>query len=293
MKARLPMSPTREHNPQKQAIVLFMPSSALSLHISKDCFILLIMKVSGIVSQVIKHAQGASSLKCNPSVKIAPSILAANLANLAPQLSALHNAGITRLHIDVMDGHFVPNLSFGPSLLSALSKENDFFYDVHLMVSGTVLEIDPYVKAGAHSITFHREAVINPKPLIDAIKQSGCQVGLALKPETSLSQITDYLHELDVLLIMTVAPGFGGQCFQPSQINKILEARQYITASGLSCKISVDGGITPETAKQCHEAGAEIFVAGTAVFGNGDPAEITHNLARFQTTLEMYGPKNV
>ena len=206
--------------------------------------------------------------------KIAASILSADFADLAADCQRLLNQGTDLLHFDVMDGHFVPNISFGAPVLECLHKAlPEVFYDVHLMISDPVKYAPDFAKAGANLITFHLEAVPDAVPeTIAAIRAVGCQVGISIKPGTPAEAVYPYLDDLDLVLVMSVEPGFGGQKFMPAAVEKIAAIRAEAQRRGLSTDIEVDGGIDAATAPLCAAAGANVLVAGSAVFGAKDPA---------------------
>ena len=206
--------------------------------------------------------------------KIAASILSADFADLAADCQRLLNHGTDLLHFDVMDGHFVPNISFGAPVLERLHKAlPEVFYDVHLMISDPVKYAPDFAKAGANLITFHLEAVPDAVPeTIAAIRAVGCQVGISIKPGTPAEAVYPYLDDLDLVLVMSVEPGFGGQKFMPAAVEKIAAIRAEAQRRGLSTDIEVDGGIDAATAPLCAAAGANVLVAGSAVFGAKDPA---------------------
>jgi ribulose-phosphate 3-epimerase len=205
-------------------------------------------------------------------ITVAPSLLAADFARLGEEARAVEAAGADWLHLDVMDGHFVPNISFGPLVLKALRKHCALPFDVHLMIA----PVDPYIaafaEAGADHICFHPEAGPHPHRSLQLIRSLGKRAGLVLNPATSLETVRWSLDLLDIVLVMTVNPGFGGQAFIASQLEKIAELRRMIDASGRKIALQVDGGIVPATARRVIEAGADTLVAGTAVFGAPDYA---------------------
>ncbi len=199
---------------------------------------------------------------------LAPSLLAADFAHLADETRAVEAAGADWLHLDVMDGHFVPNISFGPLVLQALRPHTRLPFDVHLMIAPVDAYIAAFAKAGADHISVHAEAGPNLHRTLQLIREHGCRVGVALNPATPASMAAPVLDDIDQILVMTVNPGFGGQSFLPSQLPKIRELRAMV--GGRPVVIGVDGGITAETAPACIEAGATMLVAGTAVFGRPD-----------------------
>ena len=200
---------------------------------------------------------------------IAPSILAADFNNLDFDLLRMKNSGIEFLHFDVMDGKFVNNTTFGPSLLQELSSKYDFAYDVHLMVVDPKNVYKDFIKAGANFLTFHYEAMNSDEEieeLIELIKKENCKVGISIKPATSIDKIKKFLNKLDLVLVMSVEPGFGGQKFIESSITKISALKNYKKENNLSFFISVDGGINAETGPRAAKAGADILISGTYLF---------------------------
>jgi ribulose-phosphate 3-epimerase len=203
-------------------------------------------------------------------VKIAPSLLSADFSRLKEEVQEIEQAGADWLHIDVMDGHFVPNISFGPLVMSAIRPHTSLPFDVHLMIKEPDAYIDAFVKSGADLITVHQETCPHLHRTITHIKDQGIKAGVAINPATPLSAIEPILPDVDLVLLMTVNPGFGGQSFIASVVPKIAELRTKIDNLGLSVEIEVDGGIAAGTAKEVVENGATMLVAGSAVFGQKD-----------------------
>jgi ribulose-phosphate 3-epimerase len=213
-------------------------------------------------------------------IRIAPSVLSADLTRLAEQVAQVLAGGAEWLHVDVMDGRFVPNLTFGAGMIEALRKLTDKPIDVHLMVVEPERYLEPFAAAGASVFTFHPEATLHVQRQLAAARSRGMLAGLALNPGSPLALAEEVVADLDVLLIMTVNPGFGGQTYLPGSDDKIRRAREFLTARGSHAFLEVDGGITPHTIAAAHAAGADTFVAGNAIFATPDPGREVRELKR-------------
>lgn len=198
---------------------------------------------------------------------LAPSILSADFANLGAEINAVIDAGAEVVHIDVMDGHFVPNITIGPLVVDAVKKITDAPLDVHLMIENADRYIPDFAKAGADWITVHVEACPHLHRTIHLIKELGCKAGVVLNPATPLSSLDYILEDLDLVMLMSVNPGFGGQSFIPSTLDKARALKARIDATGLEIGIEIDGGVSPATIEEISAAGVNIFVAGSAIFG--------------------------
>ena len=209
---------------------------------------------------------------------VAPSLLAGDFAQLGAEARRVEAAGADWLHLDVMDGHFVDNISFGPAVVAAMKKAVALILDVHLMISRPDHYLPRFVEAGAHSIHVHLEAEHDVAKTLRSIRAAGCLAGLAINPETPLSAASEHLPDIDLLLVMTVHPGFGGQEFITATMDKVAEAARLRAENGWRYHIEVDGGIKADTARVCRERGANVLVAGTSVFKAGDPAAAIRGL---------------
>lgn len=209
-------------------------------------------------------------------VYIAPSILSADFNNLKEEIKLVESLKAEYLHFDVMDGHFVPNISFGQPVLKCIAHSHSMINDVHIMISEPKRYAKEFIDAGANILTFHYEACKDIKEVeevIDIIHSNGAKAGLSVKPNTPVEVIYPVLHKLDLVLVMSVEPGFGGQKFIPSALDKISKVKKLILEKGYQCLVEVDGGINEETAKLCKEAGVDILVAGSYLFGHKDIKE--------------------
>ena len=215
-------------------------------------------------------------------ILISPSILAGDFSQLGKDIKKLENAGADMIHVDVMDGHFVPNITIGPPVIKSLRKYTDLPFDVHLMISPVHKYIEDFSKAGSDIITIHPEATENVKDSIDLIKSLGKKVGLSLNPDTPIDKIEKYLDQIDLVLVMTVYPGFGGQKFISKVLNKIKNLKNIKDENKFRFDIEVDGGVNFENNKLAIEAGANILVSGTTIFKNND-GDIKKNIDLLRT----------
>ena len=212
---------------------------------------------------------------------ISPSILGGTFSNMEKIISSLDQSEAEYIHFDVMDGDFVPNLTFGPQFISNLRNQTKKVFDVHLMINRVGKFLDDYIKAGSDIITFHIEIEENLSELISKIKDKNIKAGIAIKPRTPWEEIKSLLHSIDQVIIMTVEPGFGGQSFMSSQVNKIKSISNYIKENNLSVDIEIDGGVNYETGKICRDAGANILVAGSFLFKQENLLTATNELNKY------------
>jgi ribulose-phosphate 3-epimerase len=220
-------------------------------------------------------------------VEIAPSILAADFTRLGEQLTAVERGGAEIIHVDVMDGHFVPNISVGPFIVQAVRKATTLPIDCHLMIEDPDKYISDFVRAGASMISVHPETTYHLHRTLNLIHQSGCRAGVVLNPATPLGTIEEVIQEIDYVLVMSVNPGFGGQKFISSALDKVRRLRSMLSAHGSQASIEIDGGITSENADDVVVAGAEILVAGSSIFGQPDPAAAVQKLRQAATASQV------
>jgi len=216
-------------------------------------------------------------------IEIAPSILAANFAKLGDDVRIVEEAGADIIHVDVMDGHFVPNISLGIPVVASLRKATRLPLDVHLMIQQPELYIEDFIRAGGSRILVHQEATVHLDRALAMIRELGAEAGAAINPATPVSMLSEVLDKVDTVLVMTVNPGFGGQKFIPNTYEKIRQLNQMRARYNASFRIEVDGGVEPENTAELAQAGANTFVAGTSIFHTADPAAATRQLKRLAT----------
>jgi ribulose-phosphate 3-epimerase len=216
-------------------------------------------------------------------IEIAPSILAANFAKLGDDVRVVEEAGADIIHVDIMDGHFVPNISLGIPVVASLRKATRLPLDVHLMIEQPELYIEDFIRAGGSRILVHQEATVHLDRALAMIRELGAEAGAAINPATPVSMLSEVLDKVDTVLVMTVNPGFGGQKFIPNTYEKIRQLNQMRSRYNASFRIEVDGGVEPENAAELAQAGANTFVAGTSIFHTADPAAATRQLKKLAT----------
>lgn len=209
-------------------------------------------------------------------IYISPSLLAADFSRLGEEVERIENAGANYLHLDIMDGHFVPNISFGPGTVTALRKKSMLIFDVHMMISDPERYINDFIRAGADIITVHYEATDDPARTLGILREKEVRAGIAISPDTPVDVLFPLVDAglCDMVLVMTVQPGFGGQKLIPETLDKVRKLRRYVERRGIELDIEVDGGITSENIHQCSSAGANVIVAGTAIFGSKKPNSV-------------------
>ncbi len=211
-------------------------------------------------------------------IKIAPSILSADFAHMGDAVTAAKRAGADWLHIDVMDGHFCPNLTMGPDMVKAVRRVSDLYLDVHLMVTNPENFFEAFARAGANQMTFHIEVAPDPRENIHKVRALGCQVGLSLNPDLPVEAVLPHLQYVDLVLLMSVFPGYSGQKYIPESTERAAQLHEYITRHNLPCLLEVDGGVGRDTAPELLTAGADVFVMGSAFFGDPDPAKLVRDI---------------
>lgn len=218
-----------------------------------------------------------------PRAEIAPSILAANFASLGDAIRAVESAGVRIVHLDVMDGHFVPNISIGVPVVASLRKATQLLLDVHLMIESPERYVEAFARAGADTLLIHEEATPHLNRVLAMAREEGCKAGVVINPATPVDSLSEVLIDVDQVLVMSVNPGFGGQEFIPHSLNKIRQLRDLRARHNYSYRIEVDGGVGPENTAELVRAGVDILVAGTSIFHTPDPAEAVRRLQQIAT----------
>jgi ribulose-phosphate 3-epimerase len=218
-----------------------------------------------------------------PRSEIAPSILAANFACLGDAIQAVEGAGVSMIHVDVMDGHFVPNISIGVPVVASLRKATRLLLDVHLMIQNPERYIEAFARAGADTLLIHQESTVHLDRALAFAREEGCKAGVVINPATPVAALSEVLGQVSQVLVMSVNPGFGGQEFIPNSLEKIRQLRDLRARYNYNYRIEVDGGVVPENTAELVRAGAEILVAGTSVFHTSDPAEAVRRLQQIAT----------
>ncbi|HET9401202.1 MAG TPA: ribulose-phosphate 3-epimerase [Candidatus Acidoferrales bacterium] len=225
----------------------------------------------------------------HPQIDIAPSILAANFARLGEEIAKVERAGVRLIHVDVMDGHFVPNISIGVPVVASLRKATRLLLDVHLMIENPEQYVEPFATAGADTLLIHEESTPHLDRVVTQVREHGCRAGVVINPATPVAALDDILYKVDQVLVMSVNPGFGGQSFLPRALEKIRDLRDRRARHGYTYRIEVDGGVVAENTAELVRAGAEILVAGTSIFRTPDPAEAARQL--LQIAMEAMAEK--
>jgi ribulose-phosphate 3-epimerase len=213
-------------------------------------------------------------------VKIAPSILSADFARIVDEIAAVERAGASYVHLDVMDGRFVPNITWGPKVIGDLRKHTKLTFDCHLMIVEPERYVDQFRRAGAEIITFHLEATPHAQRLLTHIRSLGAKAGISICPQTPVALLEDLIADIDLILVMSVNPGFGGQRFIPHALEKVTQAKALVRRAGVKCEVEVDGGVTLENARSIADAGADVLVVGSAIFDTPDCGKTTAEFIR-------------
>jgi ribulose-phosphate 3-epimerase len=220
------------------------------------------------------------------ATKIAPSLLSADFARIVEEIHAVERGGASYIHIDVMDGRFVPNITWGPKIVGDLRKHTKLAFDCHLMIVEPERYVEQFRKAGADIITFHLEATPHAQRLLAHIRSLGAKAGISICPQTPVALLEDLIEDIDLILVMSVNPGFGGQKFIPRALHKVSQARKLVDRAGVQCEIEVDGGITLHNARSIVDAGADVLVAGSAIFDTPDCEKTTHEFLSAVRTVQ-------